>query len=448
MLVVGIVVHGSDGKGKVPNGFGVYVVDGYFENLVVPLFDGAVGVIHGNAVAVAVYRHRFGKVGKLYSADVGEVQFAVGGTVKLHFLTHDEIEQVVRRHPILQHFAYGRGNDGVVHGVYRLLLRPILQRAYFAVGNERGRQLCVLFRPRDEAFVQKEHFHVGGKQIAVNVALFVCKHLIFVGVAGSGIVRFQLLAEQLAGLAEVLHHFGVRRAYVLPLLFQILRHGFLGKHLGNVVVQHVSDSVDKSVYPCAGSHSVLFFKLILLVFVGSLGAVLVQPHYVGGVDGAAAGIGGIEIHVKVEEHVLYGKGRAVRELYVVFKHEIVGGRLIHVGGTLGDYFQILCHHRFAVAVNGIAFFVVGNHAYLRHAHNVAVHSRSGKERIEYLVHFLRGKHYGIGFVVVVNLCRVGIACGKSHKTDAKKHHYRKRHAQNFGKSACHFPSSVKFLYVS
>ncbi|CCZ94415.1 unknown [Corallococcus sp. CAG:1435] len=294
-------------------------------------------------------------------------------------------------------------------------------------------KFSLVLGPCDETFVQKEHFHVGGEQIAVHVAFLVGEQLVGVTVTGVAVIVFQFFPEQFRRLLEVLNDVGVGIGNVFPFVGKVLHHCVFVNVFVHVVFQNGSRRFDKGVYSCTCGNLVLGFKGFLLFFRGCLCAIFLQTDDIGGIDCTASRVGGVKVHIQVEQHVLHCERRAVGKLYVVFQHKVVGCCLVHVGRADSDDFQILCHHRFVVAVHNVAVFVVTDHAYLRHADNVAVRCGCGKEGIEHLVHFLRGKHQLVRFVVVILFVGI-IVAGSDCKHKCRQHHYCQYKTDDFCKS--------------
>ena len=309
MLRVRIVVHGRDAEREVPYCFRVYVVDCYRKHFVAVL-DRAVLVVGGRAVGFAVYRHGFFTVCELDARNVGEFSFLIF-IVLFHCVVRKIVVELNRGIPVLQHLGDRLGNFVRVNGVYRLLLRPLLQIR--GVVYERRGKLALLLVPRYVTLVVEEHLDVGGEGL-VYVALFVGERSILVSVEGIRIVAFKLLLEKLNRLVEIFDN--VFRRFVRSIvIFEISAHSRLVER--GVLVENFFRRGHKRVYSRLRFELVFFHKVVLLGFVGFLRAVFFKSDYVGRIHRARTGVGGVEIDVHIEQHVLNREGRTVREFDVI-----------------------------------------------------------------------------------------------------------------------------------
>ena len=309
MLRVRIVVHGRDAEREVPYCFRVYVVDCYRKHFVAVL-DRAVLVVGGRAVGFAVYRHGFFTVCELDARNVCKRSF-----LTLIVLFHCEVRKIVielnRGIPVLQHLGDRLGNFVRVNGVYRLLLRPLLQIR--GVVYERRGKLALLLVPRYVTLVVEEHLDVGGEGL-VYVAFFICKRSVLVRVEGIRIVVFKLLLEKLNRLVEIFDNV-FRRFGRSIVIFEICAHSCLVER--GILVENFFRRGHKRVDSRLRFELELVHEVILLGFVGLLGTVFFKSDYVGRIHRARTGVGGVEIDVHIEQHVLNREGRTVREFDIV-----------------------------------------------------------------------------------------------------------------------------------
>ena len=98
MSSVGVVVHRSNGESKVPNCFGVNVVDTDTQNFVT-LGYATVCAVGRNAVFNAVYSNGFSSVCKLDTGNVG-VCAGCGFEILFHCLVHNVIVKVYGSLPV------------------------------------------------------------------------------------------------------------------------------------------------------------------------------------------------------------------------------------------------------------------------------------------------------------------------------------------------------------
>ena len=85
---------------------------------------------------------------------------------------------------------------------------------------------------------------------------------------------------------------------------------------------------------------------------------------------------------------------------VVFEHEVIFRGLVGFRIAQRSRIEFLGYDRFVVAPDGVALFIVADHADLRHSNRVGVHCRSRVERVEYFIEVLRRENESILGIVV------------------------------------------------
>ena len=133
---------------------------------------------------------------------------------------------------------------------------------------------------------------------------------------------------------------------------------------------------------------------IIVDIAGLLQAVVGKPHDVGRIDGSRTGVGRIQVHVQIEQHVVHGQGLAVAELDVIFDDELIGRIVVLVRGVALLAFVyvesgasrlvvvVQNHAGLLLADGDHAFVIRAEHGDLRDADDLAVRTCRVEERIK------------------------------------------------------------------
>ena len=443
LLVITVVVLGSDGQGEVPNSLGVNALDGNLQDvvligiggsakLVVGGSDGVLGAVDGDLLA--------SHIGVAQGNDTGDVldlQAVSGHTcVQQNFLSLcGELGlQLAGGCPQGQNLIQLGGDvvvedvlDSLFHGIDRLLIVAGGQLLDLgAVG------LAVGLAPLDGNIAFHAHeLEDGVLELGTGLVGFVGE-----GLLCGGIVTGQLSLEQLHSVLIVSQQVlvgdfsgvvGDGSLIAGAQLIVVILNDFL--HISDADIGNAGlllfcleqvDQLQQTVLSSLGSGRI--DSLVAAAGTGQslLGSVLSQTDDVGGVHGIGTGVNGVQIHIVVEQNVLHGQGVAVRELDAVLQNEVVGYGAVIVGD---DCVVLSCNGLvLAISDGDLAVFVAGaDHADLGHSNDGAVICGGGIEGVEQAIQILGHNNESIYLTGIV-LLTTGEHGHRAHEhCNAQKH---------------------------
>ena len=198
---------------------------------------------------------------------------------------------------------------------------------------------------------------------------------------------------------------------------------------------------------------------VIVDIAGLLQAVVGKPHDVGRIDGSRTGVGRIQVHVQIEQHVLDGQRLAVREPDAVLDEELVDRVGLAVLLGLG-HGVILGDRRLVLAADDVALGIGIQHADLCLPHDGGIIRRGGEERVENAVRrldahgkrsclrvvFLPGRVIGVCSVVAGSAVGRGSRAGSATGAVAGNKGQERRRRQDQAEQDAGEPSHVGFFH--